>query len=207
MTGDLFTASDLKREGVARWRKAPAISGPGVYVVSLTSALHSFEGALVKAPLSESTFARWLEVRPELTLDGQRPTVAKLMDRLGRFWIPDEVVLYVGLATDLVTRTDDYYRTPIGARGPHSGGYFLKLLADLDRLWVHYAPCDDPDDAEDRMLRRFCENVSGESKRALLDPTHPFPFGNLEWPRGVRKAHGLRGTREPRVSSRSRGRR
>ena len=42
------------------------------------------------------------------------------------------------------------------------------------------------------MLQRFCANVSRDSKQALHDPAHPFPFANLEWPRGPRKAHGLR---------------
>src|ERR1700727_1610095 len=30
--------------------------------------------------------------------------------------------------------------TPIGARSPHSGGYFLKLLSNLNQLSVHYGP-------------------------------------------------------------------
>jgi hypothetical protein len=46
------------------------------------------------------------------------------------------------------------------------------------------------------MLRRFCEHASEDSKRALQDPVHPFPFANLEW--RTRKAHGLLGAREAR---------
>jgi len=70
------------------------------------------------------------------------------------------------------------------------GGYFLKLLADLDRLWVHYAFCENPETAEG-MLRYFCDNVSAESKLRLRDPKHPFPFANLEHPKGEYKNHGL----------------
>jgi hypothetical protein len=83
------------------------------------------------------------------------------------------------MATSLSDRVEQYYQTPIGARRPHAGGYFLKLLSNLDRLWVHYALCRDPSAAEDSMLRQFCERVSLDSKRALLDPAHPFPFANL----------------------------
>ena len=193
---EVFAVVGLRREGIVRWGVKPAVSTPGVYVVSLTESLDTYDGKLTEAPLAKAEFERWLGVCPTLTLDGVRPTVQQLMDRIRRFWIPDEVILYIGLATSLSGRLDGYYQTPIGARRPHSGGYFLKLLSNLDELHVHYTRCPDPDLAEDGMLRRFCKNVSNDSRRALLDPAHPFPFANLEWPRGVRKAHGLRGARE-----------
>jgi hypothetical protein len=54
------------------------------------------------------------------------------------------------------------------------------------------------------MLRQFCENVSEDSKRALFDSAHPFPFANLE--RKIRKAHGIGGAREPRTKANLSGR-
>lgn len=33
------------------------------------------------------------------------------------------------------------------------------------------------------------------TKAQLVDPDHPFPFANLEWPPGVRKRHGITGAR------------
>jgi hypothetical protein len=181
-----------------RWGTKPAKSTPGVYIVSLTSSLDSCDGNLSEPALAETQFRRWLEVCPSMTLDGIVPCVDQLIDRISRFWIPDEVILYIGMAAELSSRLPAYYRTSIGACRPHSGGYFLKLLSNLDQLWVHYAECSDPGSAEDKMLQRFCENVSPGSKRALHDPDHPFPFANLEWPKGTRKAHGLRKAREAR---------
>jgi hypothetical protein len=185
-------------EGIVsvRWGTKPATSEPGVYIVSLTESLDTYDGKLMEAPLAVAEFQRWLDVRPKLTVDGIRPTVEQLMDRVRRFWIPDEVILYIGLATSLSTRLQAFYRTPIGARSPHSGGYFLKLLSNLNQLLVHYVRCPDSKLAEDGMLRRFCEHVSQDSRRRLKDPVHPFPFANLEWPSGTRKAHGIRGARE-----------
>ena len=189
---DAFSTVGLIREGVVSWGTKPTTCEPGVYVVSLTERLDTCDGKSTGAPLSEAEFQRWLGKRRELTLDGLRPTVPQLMDRIGRFWIPDEVILYIGLAgTSLSTRLGQYYTTPIGDRSPHAGGYFIKLLSNLNQLWVHYARYPDPELAEDRMLRRFCEHVSQDSRRTLLDPAHPFPFANLEW--CARKAHGLRG--------------
>jgi hypothetical protein len=194
---DAFAAVALVREGVVRWGTKPTTSDPGVYIVSLTESLGTYDGALIRSPLAAAEFQRWLDVRPDLTLDGIRPTVPQLMDRIQRFWIPDEVILYIGLAgKSLSTRLGQYYMTPIGDRSPHAGGYFLKLLSNLNQLWVHYARHPDPELAEDRMLQRFCEHVSQDSGRALLDPTHPFPFANLRW--RTRKAHGLRGACEPK---------
>jgi hypothetical protein len=171
-----------------------------VYVLCLTESLNTSQGKLTEAPLSEAAFQRWLDKRRELTLDGNRPTVAQLTDRIRRFWIPDEVIVYIGLAgTSLSERLGQYFTTPIGDRSPHSGGYFLKLLSNINQLWIHYARCDHPKLAEDGMLSRFSEHVSPDSKKALQDPLHPFPFANLVW--HTRKAHGLLGTREPRKNN------
>jgi hypothetical protein len=197
---ELFSAADVIPQGVVRWGTPPQTSLPGVYVVSLTDATDATGVTLRQAPLDQAAFKTWRQVRLELTLDGNRPSVEQLMERVAGFWLPDESIVYVGLATTLSSRVQAYYKTPIGARRPHAGGYFLKLVANLDQMWVHYAPCPDPDLAEDRMLGEFCSNVSDQAKSVLIDPAHPFPFANLEWPRGVRKAHGLRGARESRLS-------
>jgi hypothetical protein len=159
-----FAAVNLRRDGVVKWRTIPKEPASGVYVVSLTESVEACDGNLIKAPLATSAFEQWLRVCPELTLDGRRPNIQQLMDRIRQFWIPDEVILYIGLAESLSQRLSSYYRTPIGAPRPHSGGYFLKLLSNLDQLWVHYAKHSDPDLAEDKMLGRFCENVSPNSK-------------------------------------------
>jgi hypothetical protein len=205
-TSQAFDAVGLHRKDIVKWGTKPKECTPGVYVVSLTESLDAYDGKRRKAPLAESEFERWLRVRPELRLDRKRPTVQQLMDRVRQFWIPDEVILYIGRAESLSDRLGKYYRTPIGARQPHSGGYFLKLLANLDQLWVHYAECSNPDVVEDRMLGRFCENVSEKSRQALFDPAHSFPFANLEWPKHVWKVHGISGARESRRKANPSGR-
>lgn len=190
---DAFSAAGLARGDVVRWDTKPLTPLPGVYIVSLSASTDDNDGSMMSAPLFKEAFERWLDVRPELTLEGVRPTVQRLIDRIRQFWLGNEVILYTGKATSLSARVGQYYWTPIGARRPHAGGYFLKLLSNLDQLWVHYTACDDPSIADDSMLERFCEGVSVDSRRELLDPARPFPFANLEWPQGIRKAHGLRG--------------
>jgi len=194
----VFEAADLEPSGVVRWGVVPPLSDPGVYVVALTDDPDSTRPTLSEAPLSNDACEELQAARPELTLDGQEPETMALTERIARFWLRDEVILYVGKAASLSRRTADFYRTPLGARRPHSGGYFLKLLKDIGELFVHYAACDDPVAAEQRMLAAFCVGVSDESLDTLFDPDHPFPFANLEYPPGVRKAHGLKGVRESR---------
>lgn len=193
---ELFSAAGLAHDQTVHWGTRVRLDEPGAYVVS------RLEDPSAAAPTCPPEIAlqavrELLDVRPELRLDGLRPTADALAARLASFWMPDEGVVYIGLAgTSVRSRLGAYYRTPLGARRPHSGGWFLKTLADLDSLYVHVARAADPTTAEHEMLRRFCSGVSPTSRDSLADPDHPFPFANLEWPRGTRKRHGITGARE-----------
>jgi hypothetical protein len=44
-----------------------------------------------------------------------------------RFWLPDEAIVYIGMASSLATRVGDYYATPDRGATIHAGGYFLKF--------------------------------------------------------------------------------
>jgi len=108
--GQAFAAAGLTPEGIVKWGTKPNQYSPGVYIVCLTNSLDAFDGKLIEAPLAVSQFEQWLRVCPELTLDGVQPTVRQLMHRVMGFWIPDEVILYIGLAESLSERLGHYYR-------------------------------------------------------------------------------------------------
>jgi hypothetical protein len=110
-----------------------------------------------------------LRVRPECRLDSELPGVEAITERLRRFWFPDESVLCIGCAGprkrrppqgEVSKRVGDYYSTPIGARSPHAGGWFLKMLSNMAAVHVHYGYCVDVLTAEDAMLGRFAKHVS-----------------------------------------------
>jgi hypothetical protein len=192
----LFAAAGLLPTEIVKWGQPPRLDAPGVYVVSLSEEAGESAEALAECPVYSTAVSAWLTARPELQLDGVRPDVDRLAARLARFWFPDEVVLYVGLAgTSVRQRVKQYYSTPLGARRPHAGGHFLKTLSSLNELWVHCAATEAPDAAEDAMLRAFVAGVSATSGNSLHDPTLPIPFANLEWPRGRRKLHGITGSK------------
>jgi hypothetical protein len=119
--------------------------------------------------------------------------VQVLAARLAAFWLADEVVLYAGLAgTSVHKRVRQYYATPLGAKRPHAGGWWLKTLTMLDELWVHWSGAEDPDDAEQRMLSAFADAVSPTTRDGLHDRERVAPFANLRTSRGV-KRHGITG--------------
>jgi len=193
---DIFAAVGLTPAGAVRWDTPIPAASPGVYAVSLSNDPAATPQSNIQCLIDPNAIQQWLNVCPALSLDGQRPVVAALSKRIAEFWLPDEHIVYIGLAgTNLRSRVHQYYRTPIGARKPHAGGYFLKAIRNLSDLFVHYAPTGDPSGCEQKMLQAFCKNVSATTKSILRDPGRPFPFANLEHPPGTRKAHGLKGTR------------
>lgn len=192
----LLAAAKLDSAGVVRWGESVPLDAPGVYVVSLTDEPDSHAEVFADCPLSRTAVRDWLENRPELLLDGKRPTVDALARRVASFWLFDEVVLYIGLAgISVQRRVRQYYVTPLGAARPHAGGHFIRTLENLDELFVHFAAAAAPAAAEYAMLEAFCRSVSSKGKNLLRDPSRPFPFANLEWPRGVRKRHGISGAK------------
>jgi hypothetical protein len=210
---DIFEAASLRPAGVVRWGEAPSPppSGEpstGIYVVALTDRTGTLDGVLSTAPLSSVAVDELLDARPELTLDGRRATTQTVIERLSSFWLPDEVVLYIGLAGprrnqppegEVSKRVKEYYATPLGARSPHSGGWPLKTIDRLQDLYVHFAYCHRVTEAERECLGHFAARVSVTSLALLRDQVRVMPFANLEFPKGNPKNHGFRGARGPRA--------
>jgi hypothetical protein len=115
---EAFAPAGLRPAGAVRWGTPIPLDAPGVYVVALTDDAGSFDGALAEPPIDLGALDRLLVARPELRLDRSRPSARSLADRLGAFWLPDEVVVYEGLAgTSVRRRIRQYYATPLLQRG------------------------------------------------------------------------------------------
>jgi hypothetical protein len=97
-----------------------------------------------------------------------------------------------GMPTPLQSRIGAYYATPLGNRGPHAGGHWVKTLAVLSETFVHYAEVADCEKAETTLLRAFSTRVSPATRQRIGEPS--LPFANLEFPDGTRKQrkrHGI----------------
>lgn len=191
---DVFAAAGLRPAGVVRWGTSVPEKSPGLYVVALTEDPNSLADVRTTAPLDQAAFAHLLSVRSQMRLDKRAGSASELAARLEAFWLRDEVVVYIGLAgTSVRTRVGQYYKTPLGARKPHAGGWWLKTLNVLGELWVHYAATPDSEKAEVAMLKRFADGLSKTSRDGLHDANDPAPFANLRTGRGSVKQHGITG--------------
>jgi hypothetical protein len=139
---------------------------------------------------------RLLLACPQARIDNVQATEASLAARLSAIWVTGEPVVYIGLASaSLTTRVGQYYRTAIGASGPHAGGWPVKMLT-LDQLWVHFASCPDPESAEQQLVAAFAAGLPDDVAARLFDRNTVLPFANLMCPpRGPRKQHGIGGVR------------
>ncbi len=172
---------------------------PGVYVVAMSD---DPDGMITseQCPVSGEAVDQLLGARPELLLDGARPTRDELATRLAAMWLPSETVLYVGLASaSTSSRVAAYYRTPLGAPSPHAGAWPLKTLSILADLHVQYAAAHDPAAAEAHLAEAFMAAVSTEDTAHTVDPSLPLPFANLRAPRGRARRHGITGAREDKA--------
>ena len=190
---NLLSSVSLCQHPAVGWGEPIACRGPGIYIVSLSSECDQNTRAMKHAPIDRDIVAEWLDRVPEFRLDGgRRPSPDAVAARLGEFWLPDESILYIGQTTrDLRKRVDQFNRHMLGNSGPHKGGQWLKTLSVLRETFVHYAESSDPKTTEDKLIEEFTRRVSESTRRLLRDNTRPFPFANLEYPKGTRKRHGM----------------
>lgn len=192
----LFSSVSLSINGQVRWGQPIKDTYAGVYVVAVTSNPDDEKNIYgSNPPIDLNILKTWIDTVPTLRVDGVRPTPAILKERLERFWLPDEPILYIGMAgTSLRTRVRQYYNTPLGDRRPHAGGHWLKTLSVLDSLSVFWATTSNPNQVEHDLLREFTRGVSSNTLSVLMDPIRPFPFANLEFPKGNKKNHSITGS-------------
>jgi len=185
---ELFSLVGISKFGCVRWGQKLECSQQGVYIVS-TSKLPEEPAVTGQPKFNDTAIQKWIERLPGFTIDGVRPNLTTLKNRLAQFWLPNESVLYIGQTKNsLSKRVTQYYDTELGAPKPHSGGQWLKTLDNMEALYVYYAPIErgrDPEDVESDLLNYF-HFQAGE-----------LPFANLKGPNG-RKKHGLQGQRDPK---------
>jgi transcription elongation factor GreA len=178
----------LLADGPVPWgRPVPAV-GPGVFLVE-------FPAPRATAPIELTRVGKWLERVDSLRLDGERPTSRALAARLAAFWLPSQVVLYVGASPNsIANRVRALRETPLGERRPHPGGHWLQTLTGLEGSRVWWAATDAIEEYEDALLAAFRAGIPADERSALPDRDVVLPFANLRTPTGARKQTGLTGS-------------
>lgn len=188
---ELFDSVNKEILGQVKWNEKINCDLPGVYCVSISSKVDVLR-TIEKYPVSFNAIEEWIYYVPTMRIDGDIPTVESITERLSKFWLPKETILYIGKAgTSLRNRVYQYYITRLGRKSPHRGGHWLKTLDILDDLNVFWTTSgeENAEVLEQNLLRKFKESITYKSE--LFDPKHPFPFANLEHPKGNIKIHGF----------------
>lgn len=191
----LFDSVGIEIEGKAKWGNMFSANKKGIYVIALSDEENNLK--CIKKPIfNKYVIEEWINYVPEMRLDGEKPTIEKIINRLTRFWLPDETVIYIGKTNRKVQqRVVEYYRTRIGRKGPHSGGQWIKTLYHLNDLTIYWSTFEEGvvvEEIENQLLKTFKNQVSEDTKNILYDRSNPLPFGNLEHPKGNYKKHGFK---------------
>jgi len=181
----LFNEFNLEYFGPVKWDDKFDAKYNGVYIISLNNNPKSDTPHNQPLEIDESTFQNWLSEAKNLQIDGVKVTnIKQVQDYLKQYWKKDENILYIGESTSktnpLEKRVRQFYQHKVGKKGPHSGGYWLKLISNLKDVNIYYAECSNPRETEFKLIMRFVEHLNGKSFFKVEDFSSYFPFANLK---------------------------
>ncbi|SDB30218.1 hypothetical protein SAMN03097699_0595 [Flavobacteriaceae bacterium MAR_2010_188] len=193
----LFNEFKLNYVGAFKWNVSLNAKFNGVYVIALTDNPKSSEVHSHSFEICDETFNYWVTQATNLEIKGKMVTSKKeVKDYLRQFWNPNENILYIGesssLTNPLQKRIKQYYAHKVGQKGPHTGGYWLKLLSCLKSVSVYYAESPNPREVEFKTLIKFIELSVGKSFYEIENFTNHLPFANVKI--DISKNHQLKNT-------------
>lgn len=191
---DLFQNVNVNNIQNVKWGDVISEKEQGVYVISLSDD-KNYKPKNVYPEFDVNAIQQWIDKAPDFKINSKAPTVESVKQRLMKFWLPDESILYIGKAPrrkngkGIGNRLSEFYRTKIGSRSPHAGGHWFKTFKNLRSFSIFYAVVDDPAGIEYKMLNYFMESVSKKSLKYLKDKRFPMPFANVRLE--ITKDHGF----------------
>jgi hypothetical protein len=179
-----------------KWGQKLECSYSGIYFISMSPKIDVIENVFPNAFFDDGQIKAWINKVKSIEID-RKPGInyTELKDRLNKFWITDENIIYIGQTNckgGLEKRVGQYYNTELGENGPHAGGHWVKTLKNYtDLLFVHYICTNNPLTLEKEILKKFIKQVSFNSLQNIGDSLMPLPFANLEIDKSSRKQHGI----------------
>lgn len=179
----LFKEFGLEYSKPYKWNEKLDADFNGVYIISTSSNPILPNQSEIEFNICNKTFETWLLEAPDLEIEGQRVTdISQVKEYLAKFWNVNENILYIGESTSktnpLKKRVNQFYVHKVGQKGPHTGGYWIKLLSCLEDLHIYFARSSNPRETEFKMIMKYVELSSGKSFFDLEDLTNYFPFAN-----------------------------
>jgi hypothetical protein len=189
---DIFATAGIQEYTSIRWgviKKSAIPKAFGVYIIEVPE--------LQKTPsFNEDSINLWLENSNRVQIGERKADLGSIKGHLKAFWKDNETIIYIGQSSSsgkgLKKRLEDFYGHTPGNKGPHSGGYWVKLLNDIDKLKVHYSICENPHEVEFKMLIYFVLKSSGNTDTTKVNNIGSYlPFANLT--ADIDKKHGIKG--------------
>lgn len=95
----------------------------------------------------------FLEVGTGGHFKGKNPNVT--IHELQENWVKDAVVVYIGKATSLKSRLNQYMKFGSGKNIGHWGGRYIWQISNADDLLVWWMPINNPREIEKEMISDF----------------------------------------------------
>lgn len=197
---DIVEKVGLSSESIkqVQWGNPVNNTKEGIYIVSMSESPSENEPHTCKRiPISIDLLRNWM-THGEFKIDNKITNdVTLIKQRLSKFWLTDENIIYIGKAPlrkkggGIGNRIREYYDTLIENHSPHAGGRWIKVLKNLNNMFVYYIECDHSSDVEAELLDIFGDQISKDNKNRLGDSRNFLPFANLENGKKSRKKHGL----------------
>lgn len=176
----ILTSIGLSHSGTVRWGDPIPHMQAGVYVVSTCNDASVCEGWSI-APFDTALVDEWIVRVPAMRLGGAVPDAPAIVRHLSSFWHAAECIVYIGKATSLRGRLQQFNSHKLGSLSPHKGGHWLKALSRINDLWIHYACTPsgvDPRLFEVAALDAFQANLIAGSTSFSSNPVGAIPFAN-----------------------------
>ena len=191
----LFKALKLKYEGPFKWNEKLKANYNGVYIITLTEDPKDKSKNKFQFALCPDTFKRWLIEANDLEIQGKKVNKIKDVKKyLEQFWNPNENILYIGESSSqtnpLEKRINQFYVHKVEQKGPHTGGFWLKLLPCLKDTFIYYAKVERPRETEFKLIMKFVELSTTKEFYDLDNFSKYFPFANLKV--DIMKDHEIR---------------
>ena len=179
---EIFHKVGLNPKGPVKWNGEIEEKSSGVYLIALTDDPSSNESIAVDFGIDEMVFKDWLDKKTGLKIcENEVKKLQEIEKYLLSKWHPNQNILYIGeTKTNLRTRIKSFYNYKVGNSGPHSGGYWLKLLSCLENTFIYYAKSDLSRETEFKMLLHFIELLSDNNLYDISEPAKYLPFANLK---------------------------
>lgn len=194
---DLLDSVDLQPQGrilwseMNSWLRRSRSTSPGVYFVSLSKSPDSIHDTIPTAPICLKAVQNWINRVPNLKIDGHRPiSPEEIVLRLQEFWLPNENILYLGNSGNIKRRIGNLTSHEMGDRSSHRGGHWIRLLSNLDDLYIHYAYTSNQSNTAKKLLEEIKTKVYKDIDKNSRVASCAIPFANIDGP-GCRKKHGL----------------